>query len=357
VGGDMPDLSARVGSVRLRNPVMTAAGTSGHGAELGDYFELSALGAIVVKSLSVEPWPGNRSPRLCPVPGGMLNSVGLQGPGIAAWAERDLPQLVRCGAQVVVSIWGRRVEDYAAAGALLASVLPTRQAVPATRTAPGGVIAVEVNVSCPNLEDRSRMFAHSPAATAAAVRAASSSGLPVWAKLSPNTDALVDVAGAAFDAGAEAVTLVNTLTGLAIDIDERRPVLCAGGGGLSGAALHSVALRAVYDCRAAYPDAAIVGVGGIADGAGAFRMLLAGADAVQIGTATLAEPGAPRRVLEELAILLEQEHVSSVAEIVGAAQQGDARPAENRTSSLAVADRASSAGGAIRSDPAHMVGG
>ncbi len=299
---------------------MTAAGTSGHGAELADYFELSELGAVVVKSLSVEPWPGNAAPRVCPVPGGMLNSVGLQGPGIAEWAETDLPELVSRRAHVVASIWGRHVEDYADAGSLLAS----SAAAPSEQT--GGIVALEVNVSCPNLEDRSRMFAHSPEATARAVSAASASGLPVWAKLSPNTEALVEVAGAALEAGAEAVTLVNTLSGLAIDTASRRPALGAGRGGLSGEALHSVALRAVYDCRAAYPDAAIVGVGGISDGAGAFRMLIAGADAVQVGTATLAEPRAPRRVLDELTGLLVGEGVASLREVVGAAHraQGDA---------------------------------
>jgi len=297
---------------------MTAAGTSGHGAELGDYFELSDLGAIVVKSLSVKPWPGNRPPRVCPVPGGMLNSVGLQGPGIAAWLEKDLPQLLRCRARVVVSVWGRRLDEFAAAASLLASEAGPRGTAATPAVASAGVVAIEVNVSCPNLEDRSRMFAHSPEATAAAVRAVSQSGLPVWAKLSPNTDALIEVAGAALDAGAEAVTLVNTLIGLAIDVDRRRPTLGAGGGGLSGAALHSVALRAVYDCRTAYPDAAIVGVGGIADGEGALRMLMAGANAVQVGTATLADPRAPRRVLDELSSLLERDG-GSVAEIVGAA--------------------------------------
>jgi dihydroorotate dehydrogenase (NAD+) catalytic subunit len=300
------DLSTSVASVRLPTAVMTAAGTAGHGAELGAYFDLSAIGAVVVKSLSADPWPGNPSPRVCPVPGGMLNAVGLQGPGVAAWLIDELPALEASGARVVVSIWGRRVEDYERAASLLAA-------------APACVVAVEVNVSCPNLEDRSRMFAHSPEATGAAVAASVACGRPRWAKLSPNTSDLLAVAGAALDAGAEALTLTNTLLGLAIDTERRAPVLGAGGGGLSGDALHSVALRAVFDCRAAFPDAGIVGVGGVSDGQGAVRMLLAGADAVQVGTATLADPRAVLRVQTELAHWCARHGVRAARELVGAA--------------------------------------
>jgi dihydroorotate dehydrogenase (NAD+) catalytic subunit len=300
------DLSTWVASVRLPAAVMTASGTAGHGAELGAYFDLSAIGAVVVKSLSADPWPGNPSPRVCPVPGGMLNGVGLQGPGVAAWLADELPALEVSGARVVVSIWGRRVEDYARAASLLAE-------------APPCVVAVEVNVSCPNLEDRSRMFAHSPTATGAAVEASGACGRPLWAKLSPNTSDLLEVAEAALAAGAEALTLTNTLLGLAIDTERRAPVLGAGGGGLSGDALHSVALRAVYDCRAAFPDAGIVGVGGVSDGQGAVRMLLAGADAVQVGTATLADPRAVLRVQAELAAWCARHQVGAIRELVGAA--------------------------------------
>jgi dihydroorotate dehydrogenase (NAD+) catalytic subunit len=300
------DLSTCVASVRLPAAVMTASGTAGHGAELGAYFDLSAIGAVVVKSLSADPWPGNPSPRVCPVPGGMLNGVGLQGPGVAAWLADELPALEASGARVVVSIWGHRVEDYARAASLLAE-------------APPCVVAVEVNVSCPNLEDRSRMFAHSPTATGAAVQASGACGRPLWAKLSPNTSDLLEVAEAALAAGAEALTLTNTLLGLAIDTERRAPVLGAGGGGLSGDALHSVALRAVYDCRAAFPDAGIVGVGGVSDGQGAVRMLLAGADAVQVGTATLADPRAVLRVQAELAAWCARHQVGAIRELVGAA--------------------------------------
>ncbi len=300
------DLATSVATVRLATAVMTASGTAGHGAELGAYFDLSAIGAVVVKSLSADPWPGNPSPRVCAVPGGMLNGVGLQGPGVAAWLIDELPALEASGARVVVSIWGRRVEDYARAASLLAQV-------------PACVVAVEVNVSCPNLEDRSRMFAHSPTATGAVVAASGACRRPLWAKLSPNTSDLLAVAEAALASGAEALTLTNTLLGLAIDTERRAPVLGAAGGGLSGDALHSVALRAVYDCRAAFPGAGIVGVGGVSDGLGAVRMLLAGADAVQVGTATLADPRAVVRVQAELVDWCARHRVSTVRELVGAA--------------------------------------
>ena len=288
------DVSTRVGSVSLPNPIMTASGTSGHGTELSDYGDLSVLGAVVVKSLSVHPWPGNPAPRVHEVGSNMLNSVGLQGPGLAAWLEHDLPALAEARARVVVSIWGRTVEEFKEAAVLLS------RATDASGTSPGSaLVAVEVNVSCPNLEDRSRMFAHSPAATAEAV-GASECGLPRWAKLSPNVADIVEIAGAALGAGAEGLTLTNTLLGLALDPGTGRPVLGAGGGGLSGPAVHPVAVRAVWECRAAFADAAIVGVGGVDSGRAAVEFLQAGADAVQVGTATFRDPRAPWKVLRQL---------------------------------------------------------
>lgn len=301
------DLGARVGPLELSSPITTAAGTAGHGAELAAYFELSRLGAVVVKSLSVMEVAGNPPPRLHPLAVGMLNSVGLQGPGVARFLTEELPALNATGAAVIVSIWGRTVAEFAAAAELM-------------RGAPRGVIALEANVSCPNLEDRSAMFAHSPRATALAIEAAGRAGLPVFAKLSPNTADLVRIAGAALEAGAAGLTLVNTLLGAAIDLDRRRLVLGAGGGGLSGAALHAVAVRAVYDCRAAYPRAGIFGVGGVSRGSDAVELMMAGADAVQVGTATLADPRAPMGVLEELVDYCAARGVRSVAELVGAAQ-------------------------------------
>src|SRR5262245_12688690 len=225
------ELTARIGSVELPNPVMTASGCAGHGDELGHYFALSDLGAIVVKSLAAFEWKGNPAPRLHPVTGGMVNSVGLQGPGVAAWLRDDLPRLERAGARVVASIWGRSVDDYEQAAKALAGVSPA-------------VVAVEVNLSCPNLDGGAHLFAHSTDATAAAIDAALACERPLWAKLSPNTDQVSAVARAARDAGAEAVTLINTVFGMVIDVDARKPVLGGGGGGLSGRAVHPVAVRA-----------------------------------------------------------------------------------------------------------------
>jgi dihydroorotate dehydrogenase (NAD+) catalytic subunit len=277
---------------------MTASGTSGHGAELAAYFDLSRLGAVVVKSLSLGPWPGNPAPRLLPVAAGMMNSVGLQGPGLPAWLATGLPELARAGARVVVSVWGRSVDDFGAVGAALSDALAGGS------PAVAAVVAVEANISCPNVEDRQRVFAHSPEATAAAVgalaRAMAPSGLPLWAKLSPNVTDLVPVAEAALASGADAITLVNTLMGLAIDPSTGRPRLGGGGGGVSGPALHPIAVRAVHECRRAFPATPIIGVGGVTTGYDAAELLAAGANAVQVGTATFADPRAPLRVLEEL---------------------------------------------------------
>jgi dihydroorotate dehydrogenase (NAD+) catalytic subunit len=306
------DMSVAVGSLLLPNPVLTASGTAGHGAELASYVDLTRLGAIVVKSLSADPWPGNPAPRVHESPAGMLNSVGLQGPGVAAWLENELPPLAGRGARVVVSIWGRSVEDYARAAELLVD-------------APG-VIAVEVNVSCPNLDDRNRMFAHSARATADAVAASAACGFPLWAKLSPNTADLVDIAGAALGAGAEALVLVNTVLGMAIDVRRRDYVLGSGpaGGGLSGPAVRPVAVRAVHDCRVAFPDAGIVGVGGVCRAVDAVELLMAGANAVEVGTATFRDPRTPARVLSGLARWCRWHEVRTVGSLVGAVHRDGA---------------------------------
>ena len=299
VQGSTVDLTTTVGTLRLPAPILTASGTAGFGTELAPWVDLTALGAVVTKSLSVEPWAGNPPPRLYPAAAGMLNSVGLHNPGLAAWQARYLPGLAQAGARVVVSIWGRTAADYRAAAAAVA-----RAAAVAHAGTEGPIVAVEANISCPNLEDRQRMFAHSEAGTAAAVGAAreglAGSGLPLWAKLSPNVTDLVAIAAAALAAGADGLTLVNTLMGLAVDPATGRSRLGNGGGGLSGPALHPVAVRAVYECRAAFPGAALIGVGGVSTGADAAELLAAGADAVQVGTATFADPAAPANVLAEL---------------------------------------------------------
>lgn len=277
----------------LPNPVMTASGTAGHADELGRYIDLSTLGAVVVKSLLPEPWAGNPAPRVHATDGGMINSVGLQGPGIEAWLEVDLPRLQRARARVVCSIWGRTVEEYEKGAAMLAD-------------APADVVAVEVNLSCPNTSHAGghggrALFAHDPVATEEVMHATAAARRPRWAKLSPNTDRLIDIAAAAHRGGAEAVTLINTVLAMAID-EQGRYRLGSGpnGGGLSGPAIHPIAVRAVHDVHAAHPELPIVGVGGVRDAATAAELLAAGAVAVQVGTATFADPRAAARVLAGL---------------------------------------------------------
>jgi dihydroorotate dehydrogenase (NAD+) catalytic subunit len=283
---------------------MTAAGTSGYGDELAGYGELAKLGAVVTKSLATFGWEGNAPPRVSAMGEHMVNAVGLAGPGIAAWREQYLPALVQRGARVVGSIWGRSVAEFA-------------DAASAMQGAP--LVALEVNASCPNIESRSSMFAHSALATASIVRAAKVAGLPLWVKLSPNTPDLIEIAGAALDAGADALVLVNTLLGLAIDVEHRRPSLGNVGGGVSGPGILPVSLRCVYDCRAAYPDAPIIGVGGVSSGEDAVAMLMAGANAVQVGTATFANPRAPWRVASELAAWMSRHGVTTIRELQGVA--------------------------------------
>ncbi|HEX3392924.1 MAG TPA: dihydroorotate dehydrogenase [Acidimicrobiales bacterium] len=298
------DLATTIGSICLPHPVLTASGTAGHGTELGSYFDLGAIGAVVVKSLSAEPWEGNPAPRLHSTDAGMLNSVGLQNPGVRAWIDDELPALMCSGARVVASIWGMTVAAYARAAELVAA-------------APPGVVAVEVNLSCPNLEGGRHVFAHSPSATAEVMAATEGCGRPRWAKLSAEVPSITEVAGAALGAGAEGLTLVNTVRGLAVDPETRRPVLGAGGGGLSGPALRPIAVRAVHECRQAFPTAGIVGVGGVSAGAHAVELLMAGANAVEVGTATFADPRATERVGAELAAWCAAHHVARVADLVG----------------------------------------
>lgn len=294
-----------MGSVTLPNPVMTASGTAGHGDELAAYVDLSALGAVVVKSLKDKAWAGNPPPRVHETPAGMINSVGLQGPGVEAWLADDLPKLTSAGARVVASIWGTSVEGYEKAATML-------------RGAP--FVAVEVNLSCPNTHAGRGLFAHDPVATEEVMAATAVCGVPRWAKLSPNVTDLVPIAEAARRGGAAAVTLVNTVFGMAIDTGARRYRLGSGqrGGGLSGPAIHPIAVRAVHDVHAALPDLPIVGVGGVTDGQTAAALLLAGASAIQVGTATFADPRAPAKVLDGLRRWLTEQGVRDVREVIGA---------------------------------------
>jgi dihydroorotate dehydrogenase (NAD+) catalytic subunit len=304
------DLTTRVGPLTLPNPVIAASGTFGHGAELAALCDPAGLGAVTVKSISAFPWAGNPGLRVTEAPGGgMLNSVGLAGPGIDAWIADDLPALAALGARIIVSIWGRTVEEYAAAAAPLRALRTNR-----------ALLAVEVNLSCPNLEDRRRVFAHAPATTSAAllaVREALAGSFPVFAKLSPNVTDVREIAGAALEAGADGLTLVNTVMGLVIDAATRRPKLGAGGGGLSGPPIRPVALRVVREVSTAYPGTAIIGTGGVSTGEHAVEMLLAGASAVGVGTATFAEPRAPLRIVEELEHWCAAHGVARVSDLIG----------------------------------------
>jgi dihydroorotate dehydrogenase (NAD+) catalytic subunit len=300
----MINLATTVGGVALKSPVMTAAGTSGYGDELAGYGDLSTIGAVVTKSLAAFAWEGNAPPRVAASGEHMLNSVGLAGPGVAAWRSDYLPHLQASGASVVGSIWGRTVEEF----------------VEAARAMRGAtIVALEVNASCPNLESGSSMFAHSALATSALVNATKVAEIPLWVKLSPNTPDLVAIAGAALEAGAAALVLVNTVIGMSIDVERRRPSLGNGGGGVSGPGILPIALRAVFDCRAAYPACSIVGVGGVANAEDAVAMLMAGANAVEIGTASFANPRAPWLVQQGLREWMHRHHVNSVNELIGVA--------------------------------------
>jgi len=300
-------MTTQVGSVTFDGPIMTASGTAGHGDELGRFVDLGSLGAVVVKSLSADPWPGNPAPRVHETQGGMLNSVGLQGPGVEVWLRDELPPLLDTGATVVASIWGRTVEDYAAAAALLAD-------------APAAVVAVEVNLSCPNLHHGRAMFAQLPDTAAEAVAATEACGRPRWAKLTPMVADLVPIAAAVRDAGAEAVTLVNTALGMAIDTESRLLRLGGGGGGLSGPAIHPIAVRAVHDVHAALPELSIVGVGGVSRGVDAIELIMAGASAVQVGTATFADPRSVGRVAVDVESWCRRHGVASLTELIGVAR-------------------------------------
>lgn len=304
----MVDLSTAVGEVWLPNPVMTASGTAGHGAELQRYVPLDSLAAVVVKSLSIMPWEGNPAPRVMEIPGGMMNSVGLQGPGVGGWIQHELPQLRATGARVVASIWGRTLDEYRAAADALATVQ-------------SDLIAVEVNVSCPNIEDRRRMFAHSSESAAAVIEVTGSLDVPRWAKLSPNVADIAEIAGAVSAAGAEAVTLTNTLLGLALDAETGRPRLGGGGGGVSGPAIRPVALRAVFDVHAAHPELPIIGVGGIAEAEHVVQYLRAGASAVQVGTATFANPRSIANIIDELEQWCRKRGVQRATELIGTAHR------------------------------------
>jgi dihydroorotate dehydrogenase (NAD+) catalytic subunit len=301
------DLSVDLGRLRLESPVLTASGTFGHGDEVARLGDPRRLGAVTAKSVSPEPWTGKPAPRLHMTASGMVNAVGLQGPGMRAWLTDDLPALRATGARVIASVWGHSVSDFARATELLDGA---------------DVLAVEVNASCPNLHslnEQSAIWAHDPRATGDVVRAVrGATALPVFAKLSPNVTDLTEIARAAVDAGADGLTLVNTVLALVVDAETRRPVLGGGGGGLSGPAIKPIALRAVRTVSRALPDVPVIGTGGVQSGVDAVEMLLAGASAVAVGTANFREPRAPYRVLDELVDWCARHDVARVRDLTGA---------------------------------------
>jgi dihydroorotate dehydrogenase (NAD+) catalytic subunit len=302
------DMAVDLGPLHLSNPIIAASGTFGHGDEVAALCDPMGLGAVTVKSLAAYPWPGNPPLRVTEAPaGGMLNSVGLAGPGVDGWIATDLPPLEARGARVIASIWGRSVDDYAAAAAPLKRVADR-------------LVAVEVNLSCPNVEARSDVFAHASEPTRAAIGAvveALGGALAVFAKLSPNVTDIVEIARSALDAGATGLTLINTVMGLAIDAEHRRPKLGAGGGGLSGAPVKPVALRAVWEVARAIPGVPIIGTGGVTSGVDAVEMLLAGAAAVGVGTATFANPRAPLHIARDLEEWCARRGVRRVRDLIG----------------------------------------
>jgi len=281
--------STSIGGTFFPNPIFTASGCAGSGKELSHFFPLTELGAVVTKSIMIKPRSGRATPRMAETPSGMLNSIGLQGPGIDLFLENDIPWLRDQGARIIVSIAGESVDDYAVLSRKLRNV--------------PGISAVEVNISCPNVENRGQVFACNPETAAAAIAAARRNiggELPIIAKLSPDVTDIVAIAGSVIDAGADGLALINTLLGMVIDTNSMLPKLSQKTGGLSGPAIRPVAVRAIYQVRAAYPKIPIVGMGGVANGRDAFELVLAGANAISIGTATFGDPMSAIRIKNEL---------------------------------------------------------
>ncbi len=304
------ELTTELAGLTLPNPVLTASGCAAAGRELGQFFDVAALGAVVTKSIMLAPRSGRATPRMAETPSGMLNSIGLQGPGIDAFLEQDLPWLHEQGARAVVSIAGSSVEEFAELARRL-------------RGAPG-LAAVEVNISCPNVADRGLVFACDPVASAevvGAVRRHTAPSVPVFAKLSPDVTDIVEIARACVGAGADGLSLINTLLGMALDLDTMRPVLAGVTGGLSGPAVKPIAVRCIWQVHTALPDVPLIGMGGVRSGLDALELVLAGASAVSVGTAVFGDPGAPVRVLRELTRALTDRGFGSVAEAVGHAHR------------------------------------
>lgn len=314
----MVDMSVDLAGVRLPNPMMTASGCAANGREIHRFIDIAALGAFVTKSVKPEPVSGRGTPRMAETPSGMLNSIGLQGPGVAAFVEEDLPWLHSVGARVVVSIAGNTASEFA---------LVARRVLRSPHAS--AVAAIEVNISCPNVANRGLVFACDPAGAhkvTTLVREEIPRGMPMIAKLSPDVTDLVEIADVVLRAGAHALTMINTTLGVAIDTERLRPHLAAATGGLSGPAIRPMAVRAIWQVAGAMREGRlrtvpIIGVGGVRHGVDALELVAAGASAIQVGTAAFNDPTAPHRVGTELAELVAERGFDRLTDVVGIAHE------------------------------------
>ena len=304
------DFSTTIGNAWFPSPIFTASGCAGSGRELAQFFPLHDIGGVVTKSIMSKARTGRPSPRMAETPSGMLNSIGLQGPGIDAFIAKDIPYLIEQKARIIVSIAGETVEEYATLARKLRSV--------------GGISALEVNISCPNVENRGLVFACDPDASRRVidgVRRTIGGEIPIIAKLSPDVTDLVSIAQGVVDAGADALALINTVLGMVINLDSMRPHLGGKTGGLSGPAIRPIAVRAVYQVHAALPKTPILGMGGVSTGRDALEMIAAGASAVSIGTASFTNPRALVTVQSELKELLQAKGFESLQGAIGFAHR------------------------------------
>jgi dihydroorotate dehydrogenase (NAD+) catalytic subunit len=314
----MIDLSTTFGNAWFPSPLFTASGCASSGKELAQFIDLREIGAVVTKSVMSKARHGRPTPRMAETPSGMVNSIGLQGPGIDAFLAEDLPWLVSQKARVIVSIAGETVEEYATLARKV-------------RSAPG-ISALEVNISCPNVENRGMVFACDPEASRRVidgVRKTLGGELPIIAKLSPDVTDLVSIAKGVVDAGADALALINTVLSMVINLDTMRPHLGGKTGGLSGPAIRPIAVRAIYQVHEAMPNIPILGMGGVSTGRDALELILAGAKGVSVGTASFADPAAIITIQNELKELLAARGFTSVAQAVGFAHRPLEEPGNN----------------------------
>ncbi len=298
-----PRLAVDIGGLRLRNPVMTASGTFGYGEEYGPFVDLNRLGAVIVKGLSLEPRAGNPPPRLAETPCGMLNAIGLQNIGVRAFVEQKLPFLKDFTTAVIANIFGETLDEYEKVAEIL--------------TAAGGVAALEVNISCPNVKKGGIAFGADPEMAAEVTgRVKQSTNLPVIMKLSPNVTDISAIAESVEAAGADAVSLINTLTGMSVDVERRKPHLYNMTGGLSGPAVKPVALRMVWQV-ASRVQIPVIGLGGIMTANDALEFLIVGAKAVQVGTANFVDPRATMKILDGMTHYLRKHKLSDISELIG----------------------------------------